>query len=140
MQLTTDDRDRAIKYMECLEHSDTILIGDDADLIVLCIQFCQVGAPTRLLYIYRPSSKTYVDTRKVIEQWPNKVLENIFAIHAASGCHIVSSLSGIGKTKLIKSAIKAKKIYLMNWQCSSWLSVIQALYCLKDPNTFSITI
>ena len=43
---------------------------------------------------------------KVIEKWPNKVLENIFAIHAASGCHIVSSLSGIWKTKLIKSAIK----------------------------------
>ena len=43
---------------------------------------------------------------KVIVQWPNKVLENIFAIHAASGCDIISALSGIGKTKLIKSAIK----------------------------------
>ena len=94
--------------MECLEHSDTILIGEDTDLIVLYIQFYRFGTSTRLLYIYRPSSKTYVDIRKVIEQWPNKVLENILAIYAASGCDIVSALSGIGKTKLIKSAINSK--------------------------------
>ena len=90
--------------MECLEHSDTILI-DDTDLIVLCIQFYRVGAPTRLCYIYRPSLVTFVDTRKVIKQWPNKVLENILAIHTASGCDIISALSGIGKTKFINSAI-----------------------------------
>ena len=92
--------------MECLEHSDTILIGDDTDLIVLCIKFYRVGAPTRLFYIYRPSSKTFVDTRKVIKELPNKVLENIVAIHAAPGRDIVSALSGIGKTKFINSAIK----------------------------------
>ena len=95
--------------MECLEHSDTILIGDDTDLIVLCIHFYRVGAPTRLFYMNLPSSKTYVDTRKVIKQWPNKVFENILAIHAASGSDIVSALSGIGKTKLIKSAIKSEE-------------------------------
>ena len=99
VQHTTDDADRAIfiKCMECLEHSDTILIGDDTDLIVLCLHFYRIRAPTRSLYIYRPSSKTYVDTRKVIQQWPNNVLENMLAIHAASRCDTVSVCPGSGR-------------------------------------------
>ena len=92
--------------MKCLEHSDTILIRDDTDLIVLC----RVGAPTRLFYIYRPCSKTYVDTRyQAVAQQGIAVLENILAIHAASGRDIVSALSVIGKSKLIKSAIKSEE-------------------------------
>ena len=82
---------------------------------------------------------TYVVTRKVIQQWPNKVLENILAIHAASGCAPVSALFGIGKTKLIKSAIKCEEkicdaLAMFNREeqeqdtlLESGLSVIQAL-------------
>ena len=79
-------------------------------------------------------------TRNVIKQWPNKVLENIVAIHAASGRDIVSALSGIGKTKFINSAIKSEEniydalaVFNLETQeqdtlLESSLSVIQALY------------
>ena len=36
-------------------------------------------------------------------------MTNIHSIHAASGCDTVSALSGIGKTKLIKSEIKIEE-------------------------------
>ena len=70
----------------------------------------------------------------------------LLAIHAASGCNTVSALSGIGKTKLIKSAIKCEEnicdaLAVFNREereqdtlLESGLSVIQALYCPKNPN------
>ena len=37
---------------------------------------------------------------------PSHVINNILTIHAMSGCDTVSALTGIGKKRLIKSAVK----------------------------------
>lgn len=148
VQHTPDDADTTIvaRCMQCLQHSDTILIGDDTDLIVLCLHFYRVNAPTKSLCIYRPSSKTNIDVKKVIHQWPIKIMENILVIHAASGCDTVSALSGIGKTKLIKLALKPEQrlcealtVFNQGDQdraalVQSGLTVIRTLYCPSNPD------
>ena len=58
------------------------------------------------LFMKRPSSKTIIDIKKVVAGQPRHVITNILAIHAMSGCDTVSALAGIGKNKLIKSAVK----------------------------------
>ena len=56
--------------------------------------------------MFRPSSNSFIDVRKVVEKFPKSIVDHILFIHAASGCDTVSVLAGIGKTKLMKSLLK----------------------------------
>lgn len=87
------------------KNKDTMLIGDDTDLLVLLIHYLK-GVQCHDLLWYKPSSKTFIDINALKRQLPKQLEENILAVHAASGCDTVSSLYGVGKTKLCKQLQK----------------------------------
>ena len=90
-----------------LGERDTLVIGDDTDLLVLAVHYMKEwGMSNNKLIMYRPSSHSYIDIGKVVSAHPDHVTSNILAIHALSGCDTVSSLAGIGKTKLVKAIAK----------------------------------
>ena len=108
--LSVDDADLEIvmKSVEKVMNGNVILVGDDTDLLVLLIHHFKtvMNNTNHAMYMYRPSSKTFVDVRLVIVKWPAEVTEQILFIHAASGCDTVSSMAGIGKSKLAKMIVK----------------------------------
>ena len=56
--------------------------------------------------MFRPSSETCIDIQAVLKYHPIHLIKNILSIHALSGCDTVSSLFGVGKTKLAKVVAK----------------------------------
>ena len=56
-------------------------------------------------FMMRPSSDTIIDIKKIVAG-PSHVINNILTIRAMSGCDTVSALAGIGKKRLIKSAVE----------------------------------
>ena len=87
---------------------DTMLVGDDTDLLVLLIHYfkSELQNTENNLFMFRPSSNSCIDVRKVVEKFPKSIVDQILFIHAASGCDTVSGLAGIGKKKLMKSILK----------------------------------
>ena len=98
--------------IEAVKEKDAIIVADDTDILVIALHLMHGirSNSAHNIMIYRPSSHTYVDLNKVASDWPRIVIDNILAVHAASGCDTTSSLSGIGKTKLIKGLIKNPEI------------------------------
>ena len=87
---------------------DTIIVGDDTDVLVLAIHHFRLNMnnSSHDLWMFRPSSSTIINIRNVILKLPERILEELLFIHAASGCDTTSSLVGIGKTKLAKLLAK----------------------------------
>ena len=56
----------------------------------------KMSGTTYDLFMYRPSSATIINIRKVIAKLPERVLREILFIHAASGCDTTSSRTDIG--------------------------------------------
>ena len=100
------DRDIVMRAMEDVVEKDTILVGDDTDLLVMVLHYFKTMDTQHRLLMYRPSSKTLIDILKLINKLPDHILNNIIPLHALSGCDTVSSLAGVGKTKLIKMVLK----------------------------------
>lgn len=90
---------KAISSAEC---DDTILVGDDTDLLVLLIHYMITKEPPKNIWMLRLASGDIVNVKELIRKIPQPLAQNILFIHAASGCDTVSSFSGIGKTKLFK--------------------------------------
>ena len=85
---------------------DTIIIADDTDILVLAVHYLEELNPPKNIYMFRPSSNTYVDLKSVQNNIPKPVRSQILSIHAISGCDTVSQLYGIGKDKLFKQLCK----------------------------------
>ena len=89
--------------MEEVMTCNTTVVGDDTDLLVLLLHYVHtIGCNIYDLALYRPSSDTCIDVKKLHERMPTHVVDSILTIHAASGCDTVSAIFGIGKTKLLK--------------------------------------
>ena len=90
--------------MDALALADTIIVGDDTDVLVLAIHHfrLRMESISHDLWMFRPSSSTIINIRQVILKLPERIVSEILFIHAASGCDTTSSLAGIGKTKLAK--------------------------------------
>ena len=58
------------------------------------------------LLMFRPSSESCIDIQAVLNHNPVHVIQNILPIYALSGCDTVSSLFGVGKSKLAKVVAK----------------------------------
>ena len=96
----------SLRALEDLVEEDTILVGDDTDLLVMAVHYFKTLDTQHHLLMYRPSSKTLLDIHKLIDKLPDHILNSILPLHAVSGCDTVSSLAGVGKTKLIKMVMK----------------------------------
>ena len=58
--------------------------------------------------MFRPSSDTLLNIGQLVGVVPEKVLKCLLLVHCASGCDTVSSISGIGKTRLVKQIKKTE--------------------------------
>ena len=85
---------------------DTILVGDDTDLLIL---LCSQGKNTAFQLYFRPEAKLH--SKKPSRCWDIKLLQqslgkdvcdNILFIHGPLGCDTTSRLFGIGKSAAIK--------------------------------------
>ena len=110
------DADVAIvlKAIEKVADSNTVLVGDDTDLIAIGIHYYKDAATENGLYMYRKSSDTCIDFKKLLSGMPKPIKDTILAIHAASGCDTVSALFGIGKLKLFKICEKSPDAHIID--------------------------
>ena len=104
------ERDADLEIVEtsidALRQKPVVMIGDDTDLLVLSVFYTNEIQCNQKLFMMRPSSDTIIDIEKVVAGQPSHVINNILTIHAMSGCDTKSALAGIGKKRLIKSAVK----------------------------------
>ena len=84
---------------------DTVLVGDDTDLLVLLLHHADLNAQELFL---APEPKKATKTRQIwcIKQTKEllgpKVCDNLLFIHAILGCDFTSRLFGIGKGMALK--------------------------------------
>ncbi len=92
--------------LECVMTSDTVVIGDDTDLLIL---LCYHSDPhsTNTVYL-KPQQKrnnkekgTW-NIKLTREKLGNDICDNILALHALLGCDTTSRLFGMGKGTVIK--------------------------------------
>ena len=109
----------------------TILVGDDTDLLVLLIHYfkSELQNTENNMYMFRPSSNSCIDVRKVVEKFPKSIVDQILFIHAASGCDTVSGLAGIGKTKFMKSLLKDTVDFSEFYNAHADVDVLQESGC-----------
>ena len=84
---------------------DTVLVGDDTDLLVLLLHYVDDKKPIGDVFLFRMSSSTTIDIKQMLLKIPKPVVQNILFVHAASGCDTTSGHCGIGKCKLLKFLI-----------------------------------
>ena len=107
-----------------------VLIADDTDILVLLMHWIPAKQCQQRITMFRPSSDTWIDLKKVLERWPSHIVENILAIHTASGCDTVSSFVGVGKTKLIKLITPENAaIFRVFYQCEEHLDRKELIAC-----------
>ena len=95
--------------VECSLQINTIVVGDDAELLVLLCYHCEF----RSQYIFfqpEPKAKTVKlrvwDLRKTKTGIGVKVIQVIFFVHAILGCDTTSRLHGLGKASALKMVTK----------------------------------
>ena len=106
----SNDADTRIvqKTVERVETAKThvVLVGDDTHLLVLVLYAIKNFRFQQKIILMRPSSDSFNDVQKIYQSHTTEVIDNFLLIHALSGCKTVSSLYGIGKTKLVLSLNK----------------------------------
>ena len=97
-----------LKTVEQVETAKThvILVVDNIDLLVLALHEIKIIGVQQKSIILRSSSDSFIDVQKIYQSHAREVIDNILPINALSGCITISSLYGIGKTKLMQSLDK----------------------------------
>ena len=93
--------------LECAMTSDTVVIGDDTDLLVLlCYHSDAHSANTVYLKPQRKGNsnkeKGTWNIKQTKEKLGNDICDNILALHALLGCDTTSRLFGMGKGTVIR--------------------------------------
>ena len=110
VSFSRDDADVDIveKGIQLAKEFDTVIVGDDTDLLIMMLDRFRDIMTSHDLYMFRPSSDTLLNIGQLLGVIPDKVLKCILLAHCASGCDTVSSISGIGKTRLVKQIEKTE--------------------------------
>ena len=110
--------------------SDTVVVGDDTDLLVLLCFYSDMGAHD-LYFIPEPkkssSKRRLWDIKRTKLALGPKICSRILFIHAILGCDTVSQPYGIGKGAALKMAIR-----------NSYFSELAEQFCKKDLSKESI--
>ena len=103
-----DDADVDIveKGIQLVQEFNIVIVGDDTDLLIMMLDRFKDTMTSHDLYMFRPSSDTLLNIGQLLGVIPDKVLKCLLLAHCASGCDTVSSISGIGKTRLVKQIEK----------------------------------
>lgn len=86
------------------QETDTVLVGDDTDLLVLLLY--HVKSEHHKVYFKSSSSKTEARIWKiqaVQDSIGADICDNILFVHAIGGCDTTSSVYGLGKTLPFKN-------------------------------------
>lgn len=88
--------------VEAASKSDTVLVGDDTDLLVLLCFHHKMSAPHNVYFMPEPKKgsllpRKYLNIGLVVEKLGESVCGNILFAHAILGCDTTSRLFGIGK-------------------------------------------
>ena len=96
------------KGIQLVQEFNTVIVGDDTNLLVMMLDRFKDTMTSHDLYMFRPSSDTLLNIGQLLGVVPEKVLKCLLLVHCASGCDTVSSISGIGKTRLVKQIEKTE--------------------------------
>ena len=96
------------KGIRLVQEINTVIVGDDTNLLVMMLDRFKDTMTSHDLYMFRPSSDTLLNIGQLLGVVPEKVLKCLLLVHCASGCDTVSSISGIGKTRLVKQIEKTE--------------------------------
>ena len=92
------------KAVETAEYSNTVVLGDDTDLLVLLIYHTKLNHK-EIFFIPEPkkNSKCRIwNVKQVKTELGSFVCKHIFFLHAMLGCDTTSRLFGIGKGTILK--------------------------------------
>ena len=108
VSFSRDDPDEVIveKGIQLVQEFNTVIVGDDTDLLIIMLDRFKDTMTSNDLYMFRPSSDTLLNIGQLLGVIPDKVLKCLLLAHCASGCDTVSSISGISKTRLVKQIEK----------------------------------
>ena len=143
MHHAVGDADHLIvkKAVELSETTDTILVGEDTDLLVLLLHYASQN--TRKIFLCPEPRQNAMRRSKVWDiqlcqqALGSDVCESILYIHAILGCDTTSSLYGIGKglslkAFMCKEQFKQQAVTFSN-ELSSKEQTVAAGERLADP-------
>ena len=91
--------------LECAQSSNTVVIGDDTDLLVLLCYHNNVPSPFSVYLKSEPkkdSNKLRIWNIKCTEKIGIDICRNILVLHAILGCNTTSRVFGLGKGMVSK--------------------------------------
>ena len=95
-----------LKALELANTKDTVLIGDDTDLLVLLLSKDMPQSSKKIFFAPEPKkihSKTRIwDIKQVKVDLGSFICQHLLFLHALSGCDTTSRLYGIGKGPILK--------------------------------------
>ena len=114
-------------------HSPIKVVSDDTDVLVILAHhmYMHTNNMPDAIEVFMEScsgNHSVIDISKVMEKL-TKVMPNILAAHALTGCDTVSSLAGIGKTAVLKKLETFKEILKLGEPSDSLDEVVDS--CLK---------
>ena len=114
-------------------HSPIKVVSDDTDVLVILAHhmYMHTNNMPDAIEVFMEScsgNSSVIDVNKVVEKH-SKVMPNILAAHALTGCDTVSSLAGIGKTTVLKKLETFKEILKLGEPSDSLDDVMDS--CLK---------
>ena len=103
------DADRLIVEMAVKSSSttDTILVGDDTDLLVLLCYHADLNSKDIFMHSQTRSKHRMWNIKAVKRELGESVCDDILFIHAILGCDTTSRLYGIGKSTSLKKYINS---------------------------------
>ena len=99
--------------VECAEKDQTVLVGEDTDLLILLCHYASIDANN--IY-FKPEKRRNMktapkvwDIKETKLKLGNELCDNILFVHAILGCDTTSSVFGLGKGSALKKYLNEDK-------------------------------